>query len=299
MLRYSQVIPYGAQRLEHLNSSIEDFKDSIQAHNDLQSLTSREEFYVFVCAVYKVGLAYEQLSSEAGSIGQGKEIVQMSMLMYEHYCSFSGIILLDDSITKLISHCLSYLGLSQLCVDVRDDSSLARSLPVDKNHREDTGKSVLLHSWALPQMGGSVGVVERGIKSDNHETLLKERKEGMIVTDNLKETKQHKPADGIFVYPGITPPEIKPRNCTDLSVDRDCETRECSSTKDDLKPATNASVDRCVVTVDTVDPSVIVQQLEQETVDLCSDRFLSQTRSDVQSRLQNMKLDSSHKVQGN
>ena len=92
------MIPCGATRKNCLIVSIQDFKDSIQAHKDLQSLKSREEFFVFVCAVYKLGLAYEELSSETGCTEQGKEILRMSMSMYKHYCHFSGMIILDDGI---------------------------------------------------------------------------------------------------------------------------------------------------------------------------------------------------------
>nr|XP_058972304.1 alpha-protein kinase 1-like isoform X3 [Pocillopora verrucosa] len=207
LLHYSKVIPCGATRKNCLIVSIQDFKDSIQAHKDLQSLKSREEFFVFVCAVYKLGLAYEELSSETGCTEQGKEILRMSMSMYEHYCHFSGMIILDDVIATLIAHCLGFLGLPQWCVDPQDDSKKALSLTVDENQCGDT-------------------------------------------------------------------------------VDRSCKTRESSSTRDSPEPATDVSGYSFEVTFDTVDPCVIIQHLEQETVAISNDKFLTQTINNPRHKVQ-------------
>lgn len=312
MLRYSQLNPSGAQRQEHLNISIEDFKDSIQAHKDLQSLTSREEFYVFVCAVYKLGLAYQELSSE-GSNRQGQDIVKMSMLMYEHYCSFTGIILLDDNITTLIAHCLSFLKLNQFSVEVLGSSSL----PVEFNACEETDKLTFLHSGEISRMDCPGNVVQRSFNAENeeftfanHKAVLKERNEGHVVTDSLKETQVYKAADfssivscSIPVYSGRMPQEKNASESdNNLTIDRDCDTKEVNSTERGLFPAsinTSALVDRCVVTMETVDPSIVTQQLEQETVCLPCERFVPHEMSTVQSHLQNMKLDSRQRVQGN
>ena len=63
MLRYSQLIGDELQKLECLHIAAEDFKESIQAHTDLQSLTSREEFFIFVCAVYKLAITYKEMAA--------------------------------------------------------------------------------------------------------------------------------------------------------------------------------------------------------------------------------------------
>lgn len=288
LLHYSRVIPCGTTKQDCLKNSIQAFKDSIQAHKDLQSLTSREEFYVFVCAVYKLGLAYEELSSDTGCTDQGKEVLRMSMSMYEHYCHFSGMIILDGGITTLIAHCLGFLGLPQWCADSRDVNKKALSLTVVENRREETSKSVFVHSRALTDSS-----VERGIRSDHHETRLEMRSEGFVVTDSLTAEKPKHSHSGL-TNTGGRPPAT---NYIDLTVNRDCETRESSSTEDSPEPVTDASGDSFEVKVDTADPCVIIQHLEQETVAISSDRLLSQTISDLQSHLRNVEVDPSHKVQ--
>lgn len=280
LLHYSKVIPCGATRKNCLIVSIQDFKDSIQAHEDLQSLKSREEFFVFVCAVYKLGLAYEELSSETGCTEQGKEILRMSMSMYEHYCHFSGMIILDDGIATLIAHCLGFLGLPQWCVDPQDDSKKALSLTVDENQCGDTGKSVFVHSRVLNDC--SIGSVERSIRTDDLETLLEVRRGGLVVTDSLT-AKKPKNSNSALANPGARPPVT---NCIDSTVDRSCKTRESSSTRDSPEPATDVSGYSFEVTFDTVDPCVIIQHLEQETVAISNDKFLTQTINNPRHKVQ-------------
>ena len=77
-------------------------------------------------------------------------------------------------------------------------------------------------------------------------------------------------------------------NCIDSTVDRSCKTRESSSTRDSPEPATDVSGYSFEVTFDTVDPCVIIQHLEQETVAISNDKFLTQTINNPR-----------HKVQGN
>lgn len=214
----------------------------------------------------------------------------MSMSMYEHYCHFSGMIILDGGITTLIAHCLGFLGLPQWCADSRDVNKEALSLTVVENRREETSKSVFVHSRALTDSS-----VERGIRSDHHETRLEMRSEGFVVTDSLTAEKPKHSHSGL-TNTGGRPPAT---NYIDLTVNRDCETRESSSTEDSPEPVTDASGDSFEVKVDTADPCVIIQHLEQETVAISSDRLLSQTISDLQSHLRNVKVDPSHKVQGN
>ena len=295
MLRYSQLIPDKVQRQAHLNISIEDFKDSIQAHMDLQSLKSREEFFVFTCAVYKLGLAYQEMSTQ-DSIGRTQHLDRISKLLYEHYCSFPGVILLDQKITSLIAHCLDFLKLSHF-IDgnvneteglpfVREQvkSSCFLMNSVKPNATSEGGETK--KPWKIPETDCPVSSVIDGVNIDNeefsfasHEDVLKRRSMGRSVTDKLSETREHMTADIMSAYSGKQPEKNASEN--GITVDRECDTKDSKS-----------------VVMETVDRSVITQDLEQGTVPLPFDGFLPSKVLDIQLQLQVLQLDSSQRVQG-
>ena len=295
MLRYSQLIPDKVQRQAHLNISIEDFKDSIQAHMDLQSLKSREEFFVFTCAVYKLGLAYQEMSTQ-DSIGRAQHLDRISKLLYEHYCSFPGVILLDQKITSLIAHCLEFLKLSHFIAGnvnqteglpfVREQvkSSCFLMNSVKPNATSEGGETK--KPWKIPETDCPVSSVIDGVNIDNeefsfasHEDVLKRRSMGRSVTDKLSETREHMTADIMSAYSGKQPEKNASEN--GITVDRECDTKDSKS-----------------VVMETVDRSVITQDLEQGTVPLPFDGFLPSKVLDIQLQLQVLQLDSSQRVQG-
>ena len=295
MLRYSQLIPDKVQRQAHLNISIEDFKDSIQAHMDLQSLKSREEFFVFTCAVYKLGLAYQEMSTQ-DSIGRAQHLDRISKLLYEHYCSFPGVILLDQKITSLIAHCLEFLKLSHFIAGnvnqteglpfVREQvkSSCFLMNSVKPNATSEGGETK--KPWKIPETDCPVSSVIDGVNIDNeefsfasHEDVLKRRSMGRSVTDKLSETREHMTADIMSAYSGKQPEKNASEN--GITVDRECDTKDSKS-----------------FVMETVDRSVITQDLEQGTVPLPFDGFLPSKVLDIQLQLQVLQLDSSQRVQG-
>lgn len=291
MLRYSRLILDKVQRQAHLNISIEDFKDSIQAHMDLQSLKSREEFFVFTCAVYKLGLAYQEMSTQ-DSIGRAQHLDRISKLLYEHYCSFPGVILLDQKITSLIAHCLDFLKLSHF-IDgnvnqteglpfVREQvkSSCFLMNSVKPNATSEGGETK--KPWKIPETDCPVSSVIDGVNIDfaSHEDVLKKRSMGRSVTDKLSETREHMTADIVSAYSGKPQPE-KNASENGMTVDRECDTKDSNS-----------------VVMETVDRSVITQDLELGTVPLLFDGFLPSKVLDIQLQLQVLQLDSSQRVQG-
>ena len=296
MLRYSQLIPDKVQRQAHLNISIEDFKDSIQAHTDLRSFKSRQEFFVFTCAVYKLGLAYQEMSTQ-DSIGRAQHLDRISKLLYEHYCSFPGIILLDQKITSLIAHCLDYLKLSHFIdgnvnqteglpfvrEQVKSSCSLTKSVKPNATSEEREATK----PWKIPETDCPVNSVIDGVNTDNeefsfasYEDVLKKRSMGRSVTDKLSETMEHMTADIMSAYSG-KPQPVKSASENGITVDRECHTKDSKS-----------------VVMETVDRSVITQDLEQGTVPLLFDGFLPSKVLDIQPQLQALQLDSSQRVQG-
>ena len=178
MLHYAQLIPDETQRQEHVRTAIEDFKDSIQAHKELQSLTSREEFYVFACAVYKLAIACQAMPTQH-SIQQTQHIGKMSTLLYEHYCSFPGMILLDEEITKLITHCLNFLQLNSFC-----DERLPRTegLVEDIGDRGQRGTEELSHTegWVEDIADRGQGGTEELSHTEGLEEALGDKGQGAV-----------------------------------------------------------------------------------------------------------------------
>ena len=290
MLHYSQLIPDELQRQEHLHIATEDFKDSIQAHRDFQSLASREQFFIFVCAVYKLGVTYQAMGTQ-GSIKQVQRMYKISMALYEHYCSFTGTILLDKEITKVISYCRSILQLKPFCDEElsnteglleahgeRKSSAVATSDTKGEQATQVLGSS----SWEMPNtdhpgVQASVDTTNQEFAFASHEAVLKVRHEGHSVTDKLKETWERmatKTDTSDIVSAVIHSNQVNSgNNASDLgfTVDRCCDTKDKTS----------------YVTMETVDRSIVTQNLENETVPLPSERF------------QGLKLDSGQRVQGN
>ena len=290
MLHYSQLIPDELQRQEHLHIATEDFKDSIQAHTDFQSLTSREEFFIFVCAVYKLGVTYQAMAKQ-GSIQQVQCINEISMALYEHYCSFTGTILLDKEITKVISYCLSILQLkpfydeelsnSQGLIEAhgeRRSSAVATSDTEGEQSTQVLGSSSReMSNTDHPGVQASVDTTNEDFVFASHEAVLTVCHERHSVTEKLKETWERmasKSDTSNFVSAVIDSNQVNSgKNASDLgfTVDRCCDTKD----------------ERSNVTMETVDRSIVTQNLENETVHLPSERF------------QALKLDSGQRVQGN
>lgn len=290
MLHYSQLIPDELQRQEHLHIATEDFKDSIQAHTDLQSLTSREEFFVFVCAVHKLGVTYQAMASQ-GSIQQAQLLDNISLALYEHYCSFTGAILLDKEITKVISYCLSILQLKPFCdeelsntewlIEARGERRSSAKTTSDTKGEQITqvlgSSSLETSNIDHPGVQASVNTTNEEFVFASHEAVLKVRHEGHSVTDKLKETWERmasKSDTSDIVSRVIHSNQVNSgKNASGLgfTVDRCCDTKD----------------KRSYVTMETVDRSIVTQNLESETVHLPSERF------------QGLKLDSGQRVQGN
>ena len=290
MLHYSQLIPDELQRQEHLHIASEDFKDSIQSHTDFQSLTSREQFFIFVCAVYKLGVTYQAMGTQ-GSIQQAQRIHKISMALYEHYCSFTGTILLDKEITKVISYCRSILQLKPFCDEelsnteglIEAHGEIKSSAVATSDTKGEQSTQVLgLSSWKMPntahpRVQATVDNANEEFVFASHEAVLKVRHKGHSVTDKLKETWERmatKTDTSDIISALIHSNQVNSeKNTSDLgfTVDRCCDTKD----------------KRSYVTMETVDRSIVTQNLENETVPLLSERF------------QGLKLDSGQRVQGN
>ena len=287
MLFYSELIPDADKKRELLKIAANDFKDSIQAHKELKSLNSREEFYVFVCAVYKLGITY-QCTGTHGSIKKAGDIKEMSRVLYEHYCLFTGTFLLDKKITNLISFCLSYLHLKQFYYE--EDHHARKTLintsgNLDNSDTKGKGGTKTPYSSPLERSDLLGMQASEALGLADYENILKVHRGRYTVTDKLKEMWQHTEwHDFAEVLDRTLVPLDK--NSTDvdaLTVDRNSDTKNCVS----------GSVRG------TVNRSIATQDLKQDTASLPNERFLTPEVATIQSQFPGLNVGSSpRRVQG-
>ncbi|XP_031574980.1 alpha-protein kinase 1-like isoform X2 [Actinia tenebrosa] len=116
LLEFLNLIPDKNEKQHLLKIAIEDLKDSIQAHQSYASLTSREQFYLLVCAVYKISLALFQIGSNEDK-EKGMKLKDLSTELYEHYCSSSDRVSITKTVIGVVDQCLSLLGLQAFSQD--------------------------------------------------------------------------------------------------------------------------------------------------------------------------------------
>ncbi|XP_031558814.1 uncharacterized protein LOC116295195 [Actinia tenebrosa] len=116
LFEYLILIPDKNEKQHLLRIAIEDLKDSIQAHQSYPSLTSREQFYLLVCAVYRISLALFQIGSNEDK-EKGMKLKDLSTELYEHYCLSSDRVPLTNTMTGMVDQCLSLLGLKAFSQD--------------------------------------------------------------------------------------------------------------------------------------------------------------------------------------
>jgi len=288
MLSYSDLIPDAVQKRGFLKIAAKAFRDSIEAHKELKSLSSREEFYVFVCAVYKLGITY-QCTGTQGSIKKAGDIKEMSRVLYEHYCSFTETILLDKEITDLISCCLRYLHLKQFC-DEEDhharETLINTSGNLDKNDTKGEGGTKTPNSSPL-ETSDLLGMQpSEALGLADYENILKVHLGGYTVTDKLKEMWQHTEWHD-FASEVLNRTLVGlDKNSTDvdaLTVDRNSDTKNCVS----------GSVSG------TVNRSIATQDLKQDTASLPNERLLTPEVATIQSQFHGLNVGSSpRRVQG-
>ena len=287
MLSYSDLIPDAVQKRGFLKIAAKAFRDSIEAHKELKSLSSREEFYVLVCAVYKLGITY-QCTGTQGSIKKAGDIKEMSRVLYEHYCSFTGTIPLDEGITDVISCCLRYLHLKQFCDE--EDHHARKTLintsgNLDKSDTKVEGGTKTPNSSPL-ETSDLLGMQPSEALGSDYENIFKVHLGGYTVTDKLKEMWQHTEWHD-FASEVLNRTLVGlDRNSTDvdaLTVDRNSDTKNCVS----------GSVSG------TVNRSIATQDLKQDTASLPNESFLTPEVATIQSQFHGLNVGSSpRRVQG-
>ena len=255
---YSEVIHDAAKKKEHLEIAEKDFKDSIQAHKELKSLSSREEFNVFVRAVHKLGITYRL----TGRIKEASDLNAASRLLFQHYCTCTGTIPLDKEITNVISFCLRVLHLKQFCDE--EDYHARKPLintggSLDKSNTKGKGGTKTPYSSPL-ETSDLLGIQPSNVFClADHENISKLHLGGYTASVKLKKVPNRIPVPSLD------------NNSTDmdaLTVYQNSDTRNCVS------GSVSGTVIRCNVT----------QDLKQDTASLPNERFLTPEAPTTQSQ---------------
>ena len=251
-------------------SAEEDFKESIQAHKELKSLSSREEFNVFVRAVHKLGIIYRL----TGRIKKGSDLNAGSSLLLQHYCSFTGTIPLDKEITNLISSCLGVLQLKQFYDE--EDHHVGKTLintggNLDKSDTKGKGGTKTPYSSPL-ETSDLLGMQPSNIFClADHENISKLHLGGYTASVRLKKVPNRI----------LVPLDNNSTDVDALTVYQNSDTRNCAS------GSVSSTVIRCNVT----------QDLKQDTASLPNERFLSPEAPTTQSQSYGRK-EGQRRVQG-
>lgn len=237
MLEFIKLSTMKEERQMLLKVAIEDLKDSIQAHQSYKSLTSREQFYILVLASFKLSLALLELQSKSDQ-EVGRSLKAIAVKLYEHYCSSSGHVVVDDRVVELIDKCLDLLGLERYHSDNLTDAGQVLLRYYKRRAAQRLKENTRLRVERLfannQQMPLSPGSPE----------TLKFYESGFMSSPGT----QHSPTSDIKKLP-VTVPERLPGE----TVDRCAVTVEDEdvSAKDRDKPENvMTSVDRCALTVD-------------------------------------------------
>ena len=105
LLEYSQLTTVDLEA-QHLKNALIELKESLVAHKSLDSLKSREQYYEFITALYKISCVLEHSKHE-----KHLDIKKISMMLFDHYCRNQTTIVHDDNSAACINIALSVLHL--------------------------------------------------------------------------------------------------------------------------------------------------------------------------------------------
>lgn len=204
---------------------------------------------MFVSAVYKVSQVCQE---SVESLATGNLIEAISTQLYEHYCSFTGVVMLDKHITNLIARCLDVLGLQQFSVN---DSVSSRVNPKHSNNGSSPPfLGNVKHSQVLGEVSAQVQSFVPSSSSDVHSKSS---------TKEFRHVASEDSGSNNVETPGNT-----------STVNRLDVTQDLQETQNHLE---SYSVDRVAVTrsvQETVDSNSVTQSLQQEPVALPSERHV-------------------------
>ena len=103
MLKYSKL---SEDKFKFLNNASKELKASLAAHKEYDALKSREQYYIFIIALYKISCVMEDIQWE-----KHLELKMTSMALFYHYCCNQTSIVHDDNSKVLINRALTILEL--------------------------------------------------------------------------------------------------------------------------------------------------------------------------------------------
>ena len=107
LLQYSKYSKLSEEdKQKFLNDALKEFRKSLAAHKSLDALESREQYYEFIIALYKISCVLEDVKH-----GQQLELKIISMALFYHYCCNQTSIVHDDNSKKIITIAMNILDI--------------------------------------------------------------------------------------------------------------------------------------------------------------------------------------------
>ena len=299
LLEYSRLVENMEARQQCLQQAARDLGESIQSHGTLDSLASREQFHVFVNALYQVSLRYQE-SDNHQDREEGELLEAAASQLYEHYCSSSGSVALDRRIEGLINFCLGALGLKRFSERGSDSaepnpSEAADLLPFRRRTENSPGPSGVISAE------GDTSVYQSRDHSPATQGSKETRNKPNSFADRSAATKDSKDVRDISAASvdrsAVTVNSEEARSLASWSVDRS------AATKDSEGSVPDSSVDRSAETRDSeearsvsnsfVDQSVATEDSEGSAQDSSVHRSAETRDSEEARTMASMSVDRS------
>ena len=104
LLEYSKLTK---DKSKYLNDALKELKESLAAHKEYDALKSRNEYYVFIIALYTLSCVMENIQQ----LEMHLELKMISMALFYHYCCYQTSIVHDGDSKALINRALKILKL--------------------------------------------------------------------------------------------------------------------------------------------------------------------------------------------
>ena len=114
MLMYAAFHPLNdTSRRTAVDKAISDFRTSLQAHRNLNSLSSKEQMFEFISSLLHLSMALS-MTGLPHQARTGQQIEVLCKDLYDFYCTTGDKVIIDDTFCRLVNTSLQLLGLQAL-----------------------------------------------------------------------------------------------------------------------------------------------------------------------------------------
>ena len=114
MLMYAAFHPLNdTSRRTAVDKAISDFRTSLKAHRNLNSLSSKEQMFEFISSLLHLSMALS-MTGLPHQARTGQQIELLCMDLYDFYCTTGDKVIIDDTFCRLVNTSLQLIGLEAL-----------------------------------------------------------------------------------------------------------------------------------------------------------------------------------------